>query len=158
MQLPTTSGLVQSRRTACSLLSLGSARGNSTGIPVSPSARYREILRNHEIHELQLWTSFSTQRNVPYVPTNYQNRATKQTPLEKRNLLRLQGPPSSRVSVCRVLRASLPLLDMRPTQSQGARSGDPTTCGNNHGKPPNPTGAGLLSLRVSCYQFYLMLF
>jgi hypothetical protein len=39
--LPTTSGLVQSRRTACSLLSLGSARGNSTGIPVSPSARHR---------------------------------------------------------------------------------------------------------------------
>ena len=34
MQLHTTSSLVQSRWTACALLSLGSARGNSTGIPM----------------------------------------------------------------------------------------------------------------------------
>ena len=114
MQLPT-SGLVQSRQTACSLLSLEQFAQHR-------SIRDREIMRRTATMDFKP----SEEKCFQDVPTAQKSDNNMfDTFGGKKPTLAQNGPVFfRRVSVCRVLRASLPLLDMRPTQSSCARSGD----------------------------------
>ena len=58
--------------------------------PSEPICQASRMLRNHEIHELQLWTSFSKPRNVP---TNYKKSGNKIDTFAKKEPSSPLGPP-----------------------------------------------------------------